>query len=288
MLAKSRKILSYFLAVIIAVSVMASLVSAVDCLTVGNRAFYVKAFSTQKLADECDCQLTEKYKALSAKSNLPLDIFDSVKVKFNTRESLVQASGYVFDENDEALKNGSRYSYFEKTINEYIDANNIKMSKQSIDLVASEAQQIYSDTVGIHNLKFLQKTVAERNSASLRRLSACLVVVALSAFLLVYIYEKNIKSASYFAIGFMAGSVAVVALSLIMLLAKVGGTQVVATPDVWTTVLSDTAIKVLVFRLVGGIASLALSTALFVFAQKQISREQMRKDTRYSKIFSKL
>lgn len=287
MLAKSRKILSYFLAVIIAVSVTASIVSAVDCLTVGNRAFYVKAFSTQKLADECDRQLTEKYKALSAKSNLPLDIFDSVKVKFNTRESLVQAGGYVFDENDEALKNGSRYSYFEKTINEYIDANNIKMSKQSIDLVASEAQQIYSDTVGIHNLKFLQKTVAERNSASLRRLSACLVVVALSAFLLVYIYEKNIKSASYFAIGFMAGSVAVVALSLIMLLAKVG-TQVVATPDAWETVLSDMAIKVLVFRLVGGIALLALSTALFVFAQKQISREQMRKDTRYSKIFSKL
>lgn len=287
MLAKSRKILSYFLAVIIAVSVTASIVSAVDCLTVGNRAFYVKAFSTQKLADECDRQLTEKYKALSAKSNLPLDIFDSVKVKFNTRESLVQAGGYVFDENDEALKNGSRYSYFEKTINEYIDANNIKMSKQSIDLVASEAQQIYSDTVGIHNLKFLQKTVAERNSASLRRLSACLVVVALSAFLLVYIYEKNIKSASYFAIGFMAGSVAVVALSLIMLLAKVG-TQVVATPDVWATVLSDMAIKVLVFRLVGGIASLTLSTALFVFAQKRISREQMRKDTRYSKIFSKL
>ena len=287
MLAKSRKILSYFLAVIIAVSVTASIVSAVDCLTVGNRAFYVKAFSTQKLADECDRQLTEKYKALSAKSNLPFDIFDSVKVKFNTRESLVQASGYVFDENDEALKNGSRYSYFEKTINEYIDANNIKMSKQSIDLVASEAQQIYSDTVGIHNLKFLQKSVAERNSASLRRLSACLVVVALSAFLLVYIYEKNIKSASYFAIGFMAGSVAVVALSLIMLLAKVG-IQVVATPDVWATVLSDMAIKVLVFRLVGGIASLALSTALFVFAQKQISREQMRKDTRYFKIFSKL
>lgn len=287
MLAKSRKILSYFLAVIIAVSVTASIVSAVDFLTVGNRAFYVKAFSTQKLADECDRQLTEKYKALSAKSNLPLDIFDSVKVKFNTRESLVQAGGYVFDENDEALQNGSRYSYFEKTINEYIDANNIKMSKQSIDLVASEAQQIYSDTVGIHNLKFLQKSVAERNSASLRRLSACLVVVALSAFLLVYIYEKNIKSASYFAIGFMAGSIAVVALSLIMLLAKVG-TQVVATPDVWASVLSDMAIKVLVFRLVGGIASLALSTALFVFAQKQISREQMRKDTRYSKIFSKL
>ena len=287
MLAKYRKILSYFLAVIIAVSVTVAVVSGIDCLTVGRKEFYVKLFSTQKLADECDRQLTEKYKALSAKSNIPFDVFDSVKRKFDTRESLVQAGGYVFDENDEALKNGSRYAYFEKTINEYIAANNIKMSKQSIALVADEAQQIYSDTVGIHNLKFLKKSVVERNSASLRRLSACLVVVALSAFLLVYIYEKNIKSASYFASGIMAGSVGAVMSSLIMWIAKIK-TEIVATPNIWATVLSNMAVKVLVFRLVGGVVVLALGIALFIFAQKRVNREQMRKDTRYSKIFLKL
>lgn len=64
---KYRRILSYFLAIIVAVSVSISLVSGIDFLTVGNKQFYVKTFATQKLADECNSQLTEKYKALSAK-----------------------------------------------------------------------------------------------------------------------------------------------------------------------------------------------------------------------------
>lgn len=284
---KYRRILSYFLAIIVAVSVSISLVSGIDFLTVGSKQFYVKTFATQKLADECEAQLTEKYKALSAKSNLPLDIFDSVKVKFDTKESLVQAVNYVFDENDEALKNGSRYSYFESTIKEYINANDIKMSKQSIELVSLEAEQIYSDTVGIHNLRFLQKTVAEHNTNSLHWLSACLVFIAFSAFLLAYIYKKNIKSALYFASGFMAGSIGVIVSSLVMWLAKIK-TQFDVSPDIWAKKFSDMAVKILVFRLVAGAVFLALSIALFIFAQMRVDREQMRKDTRYSKIFSRL
>ncbi|MCI6361626.1 MAG: hypothetical protein MR773_07235 [Eubacterium coprostanoligenes] len=284
---KYRRILSYFLAIIVAVSVSISLVSGIDFLTVGSKQFYVKTFATQKLADECNSQLTEKYKALSAKCNLPLDIFDSVKVKFDTKESIVQAVNYVFDENDEALKNGSRYSYLESTINEYINANDIKMSKQSIELVSLEAEQIYSDTVGIHNLRFLQKTVAEHNSSSLHWLSACLVIIAFSAFLLAYIYKKNIKSALYFASGFMAGSVGVIVSSLVMWLAKIK-TQFDVSPDIWAKTFSDMAVKILVFRLVAGVVLLALSIALFIFAQMRVDREQMRKDTRYSKIFSRL
>lgn len=284
---KYRRILSYFLAIIVAVSVSISLVTGIDFLTVGSKQFYVKTFATQKLADECEAQLTEKYKALSAKSNLPLDIFDSVKVKFDTKESLVQAVNYVFDENDEALKNGSRYSYFESTIKEYINANDIKMSKQSIELVSLEAEQIYSDTVGIHNLRFLQKTVAEHNSSSLHWLSACLVIIAFSAFLLAYIYKKNIKSALHFASGFMAGSIGVIVSSLVMWLAKIK-TQFDVSPDIWAKKFSDMAVKILVFRLVAGAVLLALSIALFIFAQMRVDREQMRKDTRYSKIFSRL
>ena len=284
---KYRRILSYFLAIIVAVSVSISLVSGIDFMTVGSKQFYVKTFATQKLADECNSQLTEKYKALSAKSNLPLDIFDSVKVKFDTKESIVQAVNYVFDENDEALKNGSRYSYFESTITEYINANDIKMSKHSIELVSLEAEQIYSDTVGIHNLRFLQKTVAEHNSSSLHWLSACLVIIAFSAFLLAYIYKKNIKSALYFASGFMAGSIGVIVSSLVMWLAKIK-TQFDVSPDIWAKTFSDIAVKILVFRLVAGAVLLALSIALFIFAQMRVDREQMRKDTRYSKIFSRL
>ena len=82
MLASSRKILSYLLSAITAVVLVVAVISGINHLTIGNKNFYIKSFSTQALADECDKQLTEKYKTLSTKSNLPFDIFDSVKVKF--------------------------------------------------------------------------------------------------------------------------------------------------------------------------------------------------------------
>ena len=141
MLASSRKILSYLLSAITAVVLVVAVISGINHLTIDNKNFYIKSFSTQALADECDKQLTEKYKTLSKKSNLPFDIFDSVKVKFDTKESLNQAAEFLFDENDATLKNGSRYNYFKSTIGEYIEANDIKISDKTIDIVASEASR---------------------------------------------------------------------------------------------------------------------------------------------------
>ena len=85
----------------------------------------------------------------------------------------------------------------------------------------------------------------------------------------------------------MAGSIGVIVSSLVMWLAKIK-TQFDVSPDIWAKTFSDMAVKILVFRLVAGAVLLALSIALFIFAQKRVDREQMRKDTRYSKIFSRL
>lgn len=182
MLASSRKILSYLLSAITAVVLVVAVISGINHLTIGNKNFYIKSFSTQALAYECDKQLTEKYKTLSTKSNLPFDIFDSVKVKFDTKESLNQAAKFLFDENDATLKNGSRYNYFKSTIGEYIEANDIKISDKTIDIVASEAQQIYSDTVGIHNLEFLRNDMQKQNTRSIHSFSICIVILAFAAF----------------------------------------------------------------------------------------------------------
>ena len=286
MLASSRKILSYLLSVITAVVLVIAVISGINHLTIGNKNFYVKFFSTQVLADECDKQLTEKYKTLSTKSNLPLDIFDSVKVKFDTKESLNQAAEFLFDENDATLKNGSRYNYFKTTIIEYIEANDIKMSDKTVDLVATEAQQIYSDTVGIHNLEFLKNDVQRQNTRAVHCFSVCIIVLLLAAFMLSYIYEKKILFLSYFSSGIMAGGVATILSSLVMRLAHIG--TVAVSPAVWNGVLGNMANNILLFRIVAGIIVMLVGTALFVFAQHRINREQMRKDTRYSKIFSKL
>lgn len=284
--ASSRKILSYLLSVITAVVLVVAVISGVNHLTIGNKNFYIKSFSTQTLADECDKQLTEKYKTLSTKSNLPLDIFDSVKVKFDTKGSLNQAAEFLFDENDATLKNGSRYNYFKSTIGEYIEANNIKMPDKAVELVATEAQQIYSDTVGIHNLEFLQNDIQKQSTRSIHYFSICLVVLVLAAFLLAYIYDKKVQFLLYFSSGIMAGGVATVLSSLVMRLAHIG--TVTVSPAVWNSAFGNMANNILLFRIIAGIVVLLIGTALLIFAQRRINREQMRKNTRYSKIFSKL
>lgn len=282
----SRKILSYVLSAITALVLTVAVISGINHLTIGNKNFYIKSFSTQALADECDKQLTEKYKTLSAKSNLPLDIFDSVKVKFDTKESLSQAAEFLFDENDATLKNGSRYNYFKSTIGEYIEANNIKMSDKSIDIIAAEAQQIYSDTVGIHNLEFLKNDAQRQNTRAVHCFSVCVVVFVLAGFILAYIYDRKVQFVLYFSSGIMAGGVATVLSSLVMRFAHIG--TVTVSPAVWNSVFGNMANNVLLFRIIAGVVVLLIGTALFVFAQHRINREQMRKNTRYSKIFSKL
>ena len=284
--ASSRKILSYLLSVITAVSLVVAVISGINNLTIGNKNFYINSFSTQALADECDKQLTEKYKTLSTKSNLPLDVFDSVKVKFDTKESLSQAAEFLFDENDATLKNGSRYNYFKSTIGEYIEANDIKMSDKTVDLVATEAQQIYSDTVGIHNLEFLKNDVQRQSIRSIHYFSICLVVLVLADFLLAYIYDKKVQFLLYFSSGIITGGVATVLSSLVMRLAHIG--TVTFSPAVWNTAFDNIANNVLLYRIIAGLVVLLIGTALFVFAQHRINREQMRKNTRYSKIISKL
>ncbi len=284
--ASSRKILSYLLSVTVAISIVIAVASGINHLTVGSKSFYVKSFATQTLADECDKQLTEKYKTLSAKSNLPLDVFDSVKVKFDTKESLNQAAEYLFDENDATLKNGSRYEYFKSTIIEYTDANKIKMSDESVDDVAYEAQQIYCDTVGIHNLEFLQNDMPKQNTQAIGCFSVCLVILALSAIVLAYVYDKKIKFLSYFASGIITGGVATVLSSLAIKIWHIGAVEI--SPAVWNTVFDGMMQKILLYRIFAGIAVLLLGIALFAYSQHRLNREQMRKDTRYSKIFSKL
>lgn len=286
MLAFSRKILSYLLSAIIAVVLVVAVISGINHLTIGNKNFYIKSFSTQALADECDKQLTEKYKTLSTKSNLPFDIFDSVKVKFDTKESFNQAAESLFDENDATLKNGSRYNYFKSTIGEYIEANDIKISDKTIDIVASEAQQIYSDTVGIHNLEFLQNDMQKQGTRSIHSFSICIVILAFAAFLFAYIYDKKVQFVLYFSSGIMAGGVATVLSSLVMRLTHVG--TVTVSPAVWSSAFGNMANNILLFRIIAGIVVWLIGTALFVFAQHRINREQMRKNTRYSKIFAKL
>ena len=206
---KTKRLLSFVICVIIAVACVAGVYNGIAVATVGNKQFYEKGIATQTVADECNKQLNQKYKALAVKSNLPLDVFYSVTVKFNTQESLLQSAQALFDENDSLLRNGSRYGYFADTIKEYAKANSLSLTKEEIDLTSREAEQIYCDTVGIHGLEYLEDAVAQKREGATRNLSFC-VLTAMIAVALLAILHKNDghRLLSYASVGIMTGGLA--------------------------------------------------------------------------------
>ncbi|WP_178668671.1 hypothetical protein [uncultured Eubacterium sp.] len=283
---KSKKLLSFIICIIISVSCVAGVYNGISIATVGNKQFYEKGIATQAVADECNKQLNQKYKTLAVKSNLPLDVFYSVTVKFNTQESLLQSIQALFDENDSLLRNGSRYGYFADTIKEYADANKLSITKEEIDLTSREAEQIYCDTVGIHGLEYLAESVAEKREASTRYLSFCVLTVALCVALLAFLYKNNWHRAlSYASVGAITGGFAGL-LSFVSILAFRLYEEIVIEPQAALLAIDAMQRQVLLYRALASVGVLLVGIALFCISQYFIDREAVRRQTRYLKILS--
>lgn len=286
-LKSTRIILSILLAIVIAVSTAVGAIIAVSQLTVGNRDFYIENIVSNQLVDECNQQLSKKYTALAEKSNIPLDIFESVKMQYSTKASLSQAMSYVFDENDSTLNTDVRTAYFEDIINQYLEANKISLKDSSVKAVAEEATKIYSDVVGIHNMDYLQNQVKIYQNENTKLLSLFVLLTAISVFALFMLYKKREKALAYVADGVLAGGIAVI-LSSILRLAFGVGTRFSVLPYFYDEVFAGLAKKVLAFSLLGGVILLIIGAVLFGLHIYYARRRKNREDTRFAKVITKL
>lgn len=286
-LKSTRIILSILLAIVIAVSTAVGALIAVSQLTVGNKDFYIENIVSNQLVDECNQQLSKKYTALAEKSNIPLDIFESVKMQYSTKASLSQAMSYVFDENDSTLNTEVRTAYFEDIINQYLEANKISLKDSSVKAVAEEATKIYSDVVGIHNMDYLQNQVKIYQNENTKLLSLFVLLTAISVFALFMLYKKREKALAYVADGVLAGGLAVI-LSSILRLAIGVGTRFSVLPYFYDGVFAGLAKKVLAFSLLGGVILLIIGAVLFGLHIYYARRRKNREDTRFAKVITKL
>lgn len=286
-LKSTRKILSIVFAVIISFSLAACVSCVVETFTVSSRGFYEKHFSTQALADECDKQLTKKYTVLSKKSNIPLEVFESVKKQYSTALSLKQAASYLFDENDSTLNSDARLKYFYSICTEYLDANELNYSKEDVYNTCVEASQIYSDTVGIHNLDYIKNDVDARNRDNTRKVSAFILSVALCVVFTLFMYKKRLQGMIYICSGIMGGGISVVVSSLLKLIFKVG-TAYDVQPECYSAVFSHMAKSYLLYEAIGGLALLLVGIVILFVVQRLISRDEFRKNTRFYKVVEKL
>lgn len=286
-LKSTRRILSIVFSVILAFSLFVSASCIVSNLTVSNRSFYEKQFSNDSIVNECNRQLDEKLKTLAVKSNIPFEVFESVKKQYDTSQSLEQATSYLFDENDSTLNNEVRLKYFYSICTEYLDSNGYEYSTDAVYNACAEAAQIYSDTVGIHNLEYLNNDISARRTSNTKKISIFLLVSAICIVLTLYMYRKKTEGMIYVSSGIIGGGIAGVISFLLQLVFRVG-----ASYDFEPLVYSQTFAKMYKLYLVYGVSASALLTligiAVLVVTVKIINRDEFRKNTRFFKVVDKL
>lgn len=286
-LKSTRRILSVVFSVILALSLCVCASCIASNFTISNREFYVKQLSNQRIADECNKQLDEKFKTLAEKSNIPFEVFESVKKQYDTSQSLAQAVSYLFDENDSTLNNEVRLKYFYSICTEYLDANDYEYSPNAVYNACVEAAQIYSDTVGIHNLEYLNDDISSSRAGNTKKISIFLLVSVLSIVLTLYMYKKKTDGMIYVSSGIIGGGIAGIISFLLQIAFKVG-TSFDFEPILYSNAFGKIYKAYLVDgALVSGVIVL-IGIATLVVTLKIISRDEFRKNTRFFKVVDRL
>ncbi len=289
-LKSSRKLLSVLLTVVITFSVCAICVNAVNITMVGNRNFYIKGLSSEEVVADCERQLKSKYDALSVKTNIPSEVFYSVVNRYNTKESICQAVGYLFDENDSKLKNDVREQYFIDVCKEYLDANNIDYDTNAIELACKEALDIYSDTIGIHNLDYFKDSVAYEKSVASKKLSFYLVYVAISIACLCLLYNKKKQERLlHISYALFSSAIACFVAPLLSVIFKSKDIYLnMFEPSVYAKTVTSMSGACDYYLMFAALVVFVMAVASFIVYMEWSHREQFRKDTRFEKIVHKL
>lgn len=289
-LKSSRKLLSAFLTAIIAFSFISICFGILQISTVYNKNYYINGLSDSSVALECEKQLSSKYEALSAKTNIPVDIFNSVTKKYSTTDSLRQAASNLFDENDSKLKNEVRQQYFEDTCKEYFNANNIRYDEKAVKLACEEASDIYSDTVGIHNLDYLKQSIVFNRTKVTRQMSFYVLFTASAVICICLLYKnKQEERLLYISYSLFASSTGCFLYSVLNMIFK-PYRDFISTiePEIFAKAFISMSSKYNLRLMLVSVVLLILAVVSFVIYVRWSKREQFRKDTRFGKIIHKL
>ena len=164
-----------------------------------------------------------------------------------------------------------------------MNANGITYTEADIEKTAQAASDIYSDTVGIHNLEFLKNTINRIRENSAKAMSFFIVFAAMGIGCVCLMYKKKEQRLLYSSYGIIAGGVATVFTSLIALVFREHKTF-----GVYYEVFYDMQKTQLLFLLLGGAVLFAIGGVIFAVSIKTAKTEERRKNTRFSKIVDKL
>ncbi len=190
-LSATRKLLAVIISVIIAFSTALTITSFAIGSTLASQSFFKKNAVTGELISQCEAQLSAKYKTLEAQSGIPADVFETIKLEYPIGNSLNTAFQNVFSSENPELYNDALVDHFEKLCTDYLDGNHLKYNKTYIRNTATEAAEIFSDTVGLHNMGTASDKMSALKDASSLVTMFALVLLAVSIVLIFMLFSKR-------------------------------------------------------------------------------------------------
>lgn len=265
----SRTILSVILTVLFSAGVLVALFSFVFNSTLSSKAFLQKHFVTDSLVAECEKQLDEGFAVLSDESGIPATVFSVAYQEFPTKESMLQATQYIFNEQDSTLYSQSRVDYFYKICTEYLDGNSIKYNKSDVRNTAQKAAEIYSNCVGIHNVDSVNAQLPVFNKNCGKAATFSVVICAVIGFFLIMMYSDKSRAFAYLASGGAGAGIGGILSSVLLLLTKLGS-NFDFTPAIYQqSVFSILRLSMLVLLVCSAVVTAFSYIVLFSIRKKQ-------------------
>lgn len=278
----TRRLLAGILAFLITIAFCISSFLMALKFTVFSADMVASTFSTHLVADASHSTMQKRFQALSAKSNIPMDIFEnvaSVESVKNVQDDLIHNAyiGKTTNLNNDALRQ-MFYTAFEA----YYKQNNIPIDQSAVsDLnqLTEQAAKIYAECADMSFAKSFATAIPSMNSYATRILPCMFLAMAIFILLIFYMYKrkKAHKCGYYIASSFIASGVLLTLLSAGVLI-RGFKSYINITPAVFADAFN--AIAVTGFLIVFGLGMVCLVGGLLLFISIQkIYKSKHKNDT---------
>ncbi len=272
----TRKILSVIIAVLMAAVVTLTGALLVMNLTLSNRAFLEENVVSDTLVETCEEQLDAKYAVLEAETGIPIRVFQAITVEYPVDTTLKMAFQNAFGAEDSSFYSSNLVNYFYDLCEDYLEESQATFTEEEVRIAADKAAVIFSETVGLHEVDFVNtKLLALRHTVS-SILTVAVVGLVLCVALMLMLYSDKNKTASYLLFGGAGGALGMLSGSLGCLIIK-AHTRLQLLPSIYATVVGEMVKKYfLLTAAAGAVLLIVFYAALFLTNRQSTSKRRKR------------
>ena len=264
-LSKSRKIMCFFLTLLIAAGSIFFFATAITKSTVLSQRYMNYIFDKCNVNEQCEKAFKQQITVLEAQSGVPARVFDAVYKTNDISNSSALTRLYSGDTPD--LYSENQIEQFESLCKEYLEGNNMQYDKALIHNTAVKAAQAYSDCFGLTNTDSIANFISTVNNNYLHFLSIGALLVALPIILLLILFRRSREIMFNIFASFTLSGLTFTVSGIASLIAKVAQNLNIS-PQIYQVAFASAARGACIVSIILGV----LLTAISVFANVKITK----------------